>query len=76
MGSVGQSGSYTSTCTEYTDIFDEILGGNVGLVASKLCTVVCNKRHRCDHARRAFLQLVDPLVIDVMRTIKGFQTPS
>ena len=76
MGTVGQSGSYASTCAEYTDIFDENPDGSVGLVASKLCTVVCNKRHICDSARRALLQLVDPLVTDVMGTIKGFQIPS
>ena len=53
----------------------EIPGDRMGQVALKLCTALWYAMYAVD-ASRVLLQLVGPLVINVMGTIKQFQVQS
>ena len=67
-GSVGLSGSHATACAEYSGQSDEIPGGRVGRVATKLYSA-WYAVYGID-VRQALLQLVDLLVIVVMRTLQ------
>ena len=71
MGSVGQSGSDASACSEHTGRSEEI---PATWKSATGCKTVCSTWNTaCTEDASLVLQLVGPLVTDVKCTIKWFQ---